>query len=74
MWSMRPEELLRYDPARRLMARVARRSRRRVLKLIDGFLKQEIMSDMARWLPTTERPRGGPLADAGQHLLHPLDL
>src|SRR5467141_5118261 len=47
----------------------------RVLKLIDGFLKQEIMSDMARWLPTTGTPQGAVISPLLANLhLHPLDL
>ena len=47
----------------------------RVLKLIDGFLKQEIMSDMARWQPTTGTPQGAVLSPLLANIyLHPLDL
>jgi len=50
-------------PHDRLMARVGETiSDGRVLKLIDGFLKQEIMSDMARWQPTTGTPQGAVLS------------
>jgi RNA-directed DNA polymerase len=46
-------------PHDRLMERVAGSiSDGRVLALIDGFLRQEIMSDMTRWQPTTGTPRG----------------
>jgi len=34
----------------------------RVLALIDGFLRQEIMSDMARWQPETGTPQGAVLS------------
>jgi len=45
-------------PHDRLMALVAGSiSDGRVLALIDGFLQQEIMSEMARWQPTTGTPR-----------------
>jgi len=63
-------------PHDRLMARVGETiSDGRVLKLIDGFLKQEIMSDMARWLPTTGTPQGAVLSPMLANIyLHPLDL
>ena len=45
----------------------------RVLALIDGF--QEIMSDMARWQPTTGTPQGAVLSPLLANLyLHPLDV
>ena len=48
---------------------------RRILALIDGFLKQEIMSDMACWLPTTGTPQGAVLSPLLANIyLHPLDL
>jgi RNA-directed DNA polymerase len=47
----------------------------RVLALIDGFLQQEIMTDMARWQPTTGTPQGAVLSPLLANLyLHPLDL
>jgi RNA-directed DNA polymerase len=47
----------------------------RVLALIDGFLQQEIMSDMAHWQPTTGTPQGAVLSPLLANLyLHPLDL
>src|SRR5271167_3426789 len=47
----------------------------RVLALIDGFLQQEIMSDVARWQPTTGTPQGAVLSPLLANLyLHPLDL
>ncbi len=47
----------------------------RVLALIDGFLQQEIMSDIARWQPTTGTPQGAVLSPLLANLyLHPLDL
>jgi RNA-directed DNA polymerase len=60
----------------RLMARVGETiSDGRVLKLIEGFLKQEIMSDMARWQPTTGTPQGAVLSPLLANIyLHPLDL
>src|SRR5260370_1279455 len=63
-------------PHDRLMARVGETiSDGRVLKLIDGFLKQEIMSDMARWQPTTGTPQGAVLSPLLANIyLHPLAL
>jgi RNA-directed DNA polymerase len=63
-------------PHDRLMARVGETiSDGGVLKLIDGFLKQEIMSDMARWQPTTGTPQGAVLSPLLANIyLHPLDL
>jgi RNA-directed DNA polymerase len=63
-------------PHHRLMALVAGSiSDSRVLTLIDGFLQQEIMSDMARWQPTTGTPQGAVLSPLLANLyLHPLDL
>src|ERR1700694_5736825 len=47
----------------------------RVLTLIEGFLRQEIMSDMACWQPTTGTPQGAVLSPLLANLyLHPLDL
>lgn len=62
-------------PHDKLMARVGETiSDGRVLKLIDGFLKQEIMSDMARWQPTTGTPQGAVLSPLLANIyLHPLD-
>jgi RNA-directed DNA polymerase len=41
----------------------------------DGFLRQEIMSEMARWQPTTGTPQGAVLSPLLANLyLHPLDL
>lgn len=46
----------------------------RVLALIDGFLRQEIMTEMARWQPTTGTPQGAVLSPLLANLyLHPLD-
>jgi len=63
-------------PHDRLMALVAGSiSDGRVLGLIDGFLQQEIMSDMARWRPSTGTPQGAVLSPLLANLyLHPLDL
>jgi RNA-directed DNA polymerase len=47
----------------------------RVLALIDSFLRQEIMSDVARWRPTMGTPQGAVLSPLLANLyLHPLDL
>jgi RNA-directed DNA polymerase len=63
-------------PHDKLMARVGEAiSDGRVLSLIDGFLKQEIMSEMARWRPTTGTPQGAVLSPLLANIyLHPLDL
>jgi RNA-directed DNA polymerase len=63
-------------PHDKLMARVGKTiSDGRVLTMIDGFLRQEIMSDMARWLPTTGTPQGAVLSPLLANIyLHPLDL
>ncbi len=47
----------------------------RVLALIDSFLQQEIISDVARWQPTTGTPQGAVLSPLLANLyLHPLDV
>ena len=47
----------------------------RVLALIDGFLRQDIMQDMARWKPTAGTPQGAVISPLLANLyLHPLDL
>jgi RNA-directed DNA polymerase len=63
-------------PHERLMALVAGSiSDGRILSLIDGFLRQEIMTEMARWQPTTGTPRGAVLSPLLANIyLHPLDL
>lgn len=63
-------------PHDRLMARVGETiSDGRVLALIDSFLRQEIMSDMACWLPTTGTPQGAVLSPLLANIyLHPFDL
>src|SRR5476651_1910718 len=63
-------------PHDRLMALVEGSiSDSRVLALIDCFLQQEIISDVARWQPTTGTPQGAVLSPLLANLyLHPLDL
>ena len=63
-------------PHGRLMARVGETiSDGRILTLIESFLNQEIMSDMACWLPTTGTPQGAVLSPLLANIyLHPLDL
>jgi len=63
-------------PHDKLMALVAGRiSDGRVLALIDGFLRQDIMTDMACWQPTTGTPQGAVLSPLLANIyLHPLDL
>jgi RNA-directed DNA polymerase len=63
-------------PHGRLMALVEGSiSDSRVLALIDGFLRQEIMTEMARWQPTMGTPQGAVLSPLLANLyLHPLDL
>jgi hypothetical protein len=47
----------------------------RVLALLDGFLRQDIMKDMARWTPTAGTPQGAVISPLLANLyLHPLDL
>src|SRR5438128_8840351 len=46
-----------------------------VLSLLEGFLQQDIMKDMARWRPTTGTPQGAVISPLLANLyLHPLDL
>jgi RNA-directed DNA polymerase len=63
-------------PRDRLMAVVEGSiSDSRVLALIDGFLRQEIMTEMARWQPAAGTPQGAVLSPLLANLyLHPLDL
>jgi RNA-directed DNA polymerase len=62
-------------PHDKLMALVAGRiSDGRILSLIDGFLRQDIMTDMACWQPTTGTPQGAVLSPLLANIyLHPLD-
>jgi RNA-directed DNA polymerase len=63
-------------PHARLMTRVAGSIRDgRVLALIERFLHQEIMTEMARWQPDSGTPQGAVLSPLLANLyLHPLDL
>src|SRR5260370_28818017 len=63
-------------PHDKLMARVANSiSDRSILSLIEGFLQQDIMKEMARWRPTTGTPQGAVISPLLANLyLHPLDL
>lgn len=47
----------------------------RMLALIEGFLRQNIMTDMGNWQPTTGTPQGAVLSPLLANIyLHPLDL
>lgn len=63
-------------PHERLMTRVASSiSDGRMLALIEGFLRQDIMTDMGSWQPTTGTPQGAVLSPLLANIyLHPLDL
>jgi RNA-directed DNA polymerase len=63
-------------PHDRLMARMKESiSDGRVLALIEGFLRQDIMTDMGNWQPTTGTPQGAVLSPLLANIyLHPLDL
>jgi RNA-directed DNA polymerase len=63
-------------PRDRLMALVEGSiSDGRVLALIDSFLRQEIMTEIACWQPTAGTPQGAVLSPLLANLyLHPLDL
>ncbi len=63
-------------PHDRLMTLVGERiSDGRVLALIEGFLRQDIMTDLACWQPTTGTPQGAVLSPLLANIyLHPLDL
>jgi RNA-directed DNA polymerase len=46
-----------------------------VLSLLEGFLQQDIMKDMARWRPMAGTPQGAVISPLLANLyLHPLDL
>jgi RNA-directed DNA polymerase len=63
-------------PHDRLMARVEEKiSDGAILALIEGFLGQDIMTEMARWRPTAGTPQGAVLSPLLANIyLHPLDL
>ena len=63
-------------PHDRLMVRVAEKiSDGRVLALIEGFLRQDVMKGMERWTPTTGTPQGAVISPLLANIyLHPLDL
>jgi RNA-directed DNA polymerase len=63
-------------PHDRLMNRVADSiSDGRILALIEGLLRQDIMKDMERWRPTTGTPQGAVISPLLANIyLHPLDL
>lgn len=62
-------------PHARLLARVAERiSDSRVLALIDGWLKQDVVQELKRWTPTGGTPQGAVLSPLLANIyLHPLD-
>lgn len=62
-------------PHARLLARVAEHiSDGRVLALIDGWLKQDIVQELKRWTPTGGTPQGAVLSPLLANIyLHPLD-
>jgi len=63
-------------PHDRLMAQVARKiSDGRVLELIEGYLRQDVMKGMERWTPATGTPQGAVISPLLANIyLHPLDL
>ena len=60
----------------RLMSRVKERvSDGRVLRLIEKYLKQDIVSELTRWTPTGGTPQGAVLSPLLANIyLHPLDV
>jgi RNA-directed DNA polymerase len=58
------------------MVQVARKiSDGRVLELIEGYLRQDVMKGMERWSPTTGTPQGAVISPLLANIyLHPLDL
>jgi RNA-directed DNA polymerase len=63
-------------PHARLMSRVHERVKDgTVLRLIEGFLKQPIMSEVANWTPEAGTPQGAVLSPLLANIyLHPLDV
>jgi RNA-directed DNA polymerase len=62
-------------PHKRLMALVKRRiSDGRLLELIGGYLRQEVVSELKRWTPVGGTPQGAVISPILANLyLHPLD-
>jgi RNA-directed DNA polymerase len=62
-------------PHERLMQRVEERvSDGRILDLLRGWLKQDIMQDLQRWTPTEGTPQGAVISPLLANIyLHPLD-
>jgi RNA-directed DNA polymerase len=62
-------------PHEQLLARVAERiSDSKVLALIDGWLRQDIVHDLQRWTPTGGTPQGAVISPLLANIyLHPLD-
>jgi RNA-directed DNA polymerase len=62
-------------PHDRLLARVAERiSDSKVLALIDGWLRQDVVHDLQRWTPTGGTPQGAVISPLLANIyLHPLD-
>ena len=59
-----------------LLAKVSRRiADRRVLELVQSFLKQDIMEGMTRWTPTSGSPQGAVISPLLANIyLHELDV
>jgi len=62
-------------PHDRLLGRVAERiSDSKVLALIDGWLRQDVVQDLKRWTPTGGTPQGAVISPLLANIyLHPLD-
>jgi RNA-directed DNA polymerase len=63
-------------PHARLMSRVQERvSDGRVLRLVEKYLKQDIVTELTRWTPTGGTPQGAVLSPLLANIyLHPLDV
>ena len=63
-------------PHDRMMTRVAEKvSEGRVLDLIEGYLRQDVMKGMERWSPTAGTPQGAVISPLLANIyLHALDL
>lgn len=63
-------------PHKRLMDKVRRKiSDSRILQLIEGWLKQEIMEECKNWIPTLGTPQGGVISPLLANIyLHDLDV